>query len=189
MKIFLRIMWMLPVVGFSVIPVLAANAEGWSHAGNKPANFESGVDQQTVYNGHPSAYLKAKSTGEGFGSLTQSFSAVAYAGRRVRFSAWVKSEGVSQFSGLWMRVETGEDQWKAFDNMNTRPIKGATAWRKYEVVLDVDEKATAIRIGIMLAGPGRVWMNSSNFEVVGLDVPTTLPPPMPESPKNLGFNK
>ena len=75
--------------------------------------------------------------------------------------------------------------------MYDRAIKGTIAWQKYEVVLDVNEKAKGIAYGILLDGPGEVLLNSANFEVVGLGVPTTGKPKtsMPDGPKNLSFDK
>src|SRR5579872_6983482 len=80
----------------------AAAPQGWLLAGNKPANYETGVDQAAVFNGRPSGYLLAKSDGDGFGTLMQEFSATQYLGKRVRFSAWVKSDRVTRWAGLWM---------------------------------------------------------------------------------------
>jgi hypothetical protein len=119
------------------------------------------------------------------------FTAAQYVGKRVRLSAWVKSAGVSRWSGLWMRVDGPQRTPSlAFDNMQNRAIKGTTEWQKYEVVLDVKDKATAIAFGILLDGPGAVWMNSATFEVVGQNVPTTnMTPVRPDGPTNLGFDK
>ena len=185
------------VAAVSVFLAVAAAPEGWILAGSKPANYETGVDQKVVFNGHPSANLKAKTDAEGFGTLMQSISAAEYAGKRVRFSAFVKAEGVARWSGLWMRVDgppspqSSYPEVLGFDNMQDRAIKGTTAWQKYEVVLDVNEKAKGISYGILLDGPGEVLLNSANFEVVGLGVPTTgkAKTAMPDGPKNLSFDK
>jgi hypothetical protein len=185
-------MWMvIGALAAGAFLALAAAPEGWLLAGSKPANYDTGVDQQTIYNSHPSAYLKAKSDSDGFGTLMQSFSAAQYAGKRVRFSAWVKSEGVSQWAGLWMRIDPASGGAPmAFDNMQNRPIKGTSDWRKYEVVLDVNAKAGGVNFGILLAGPGAVWMNSTNLEVVGPEVPiTTSASAAKDGPVNLGFDK
>ena len=75
--------------------------------------------------------------------------------------------------------------------MYDRAIKGTIAWQKYEVVLDVNEKAKGISYGILLDGPGEVLINSANLEVVGLGVPITGKPKtsMPDGPNNLSFDK
>jgi len=162
---------------------------GWLLAGSKPENYKTGVDSKMVYEGGPSAYLagKVQDTG-GFGTLMQYFSATQYAGKRVRLRAWVRSEDVSQWAGLWMRVDKGSAS-VAFDNMESRAIKGSTGWTSYDVVLDVPRDATNVSIGVLLTGPGEVWMNGVKFEAVGLDVPVTGAPPETSGPANLDFQK
>jgi hypothetical protein len=167
----------------------AAAPPGWYVAGSKPAEYESGVDAQAAYNGHPSAYLKAKQPlVDGFGTLMQDFRAEKYAGKRVRFTAQAKTEGVQDWAGLWMRVDKGPTML-AFDNMQDRPMKGTSAWQNYEVVLDVPQDATGIFFGVLLTGSGTVWLNNTKFEVVGPEVHTTGAgiAQHRDSPANLNF--
>jgi beta-lactamase regulating signal transducer with metallopeptidase domain len=164
---------------------------GWVLAGAKPGNYLTGVEQKAMYQGHPSAYLKAKpGAKEGFGTLMQSFSAAQYAGKRGRFSAAVKSEDVSDWAGLWMRVDSSSVPGVAFDNMQDRPIKGTTDWQNYQVVLDVPMNATGIAFGVLLNKSGTVWLSNVKIESVGTDVPTTakpMLPALPPGPTNLSF--
>ena len=144
-----------------------------------------------AYNGHPSAYLKAKSpVVQGFGTLMQNFRADHYLGKRVRFSAFVKTEGAQDWAGLWMRVDKGSKQ-VAFDNMQNRPIKGTTNWQKYDVVLNVPQDATGIFFGVLLSGSGTAWLNDAKFEAVGPTVLTTNGDMIqePDEPTNLDFEK
>jgi hypothetical protein len=167
----------------------AAAPRGWFIAGDKPTAYESGIDTQAAHNGHPSAYLKAKlATIEGFGTLMQDFRADRYLGKRVRFSAFVKTEGAQDWAGLWMRVDKGPKQL-AFDNMQDRPIKGTTDWKKCDVVLDVPQEATGIFFGVLLSGTGTVWLSEAKFETVGSDTPTTGGGTMlkQDEPVNLNF--
>jgi hypothetical protein len=173
----------------------AAAPEGWFLAGSKPAFYETGTDPQNTNNGKSSAFLKAKPEADGgFGTLMQSFSAEQYRGKRVRFSAYVKSQDVKSWAGMWMRVDGptpaggGNPPVTAFDNMQNRAIKGTQLWRQYEVVLDVDAKAAGISFGILLDGPGEVWLNSASFEVVSSNTPLTggaLNSNQPSGPRNL----
>jgi hypothetical protein len=171
--------------------------QGWYLAGNKPMDYESGVDVQTMHNGHPSAYLKGKKPEiDGFGTLMQDFRADQYVGKRLRFSAFVKSEGLENWAGLWMRVDKstgGAPQMLAFDNMQDRPIKGMADWQNYAVVLDVPEGATGIFFGVVVNGSGSVWMSNLKIEPVGTDVPTTskmgASATRPDAPQNLNFEQ
>jgi beta-lactamase regulating signal transducer with metallopeptidase domain len=150
-----------------------AAPRGWFLAGDHPQNYVTGLDRDVMYQGHPSAYLKSRpSATEGFGTLMQQFDATQYTGKRVRLSAWVKSESVAEWAGLWMRVDNGRKSL-TFDNMQNRPIKGNTDWQNYAVVLDVPKDATGIFFGILLQKSGNVWLNSVKFETVGTEVPVT----------------
>jgi hypothetical protein len=174
----------------------AAAPEGWFLAGNKPANYDTGLDPKATFNDYPSAYLKSiADPAEGFGTLMQEFSASSYAGKRIRYSAYVQSQDVARWAGLWMRVDGAVPQGKAqpavlaFDNMQNRPIKGSTGWQRYEIVLDVPDSAVNIGMGILLTGAGSVWLNSNVIEVVNQSVPTTgsIPSTPPAGPRNLSF--
>jgi hypothetical protein len=163
----------LVILAACSIALHAAAPKGWFVAGSKPAEYESGIDQLATYNGHPSVYLRAtKPIVEGFGTLMQDFRADHYLGKRVRFSAWVKTDSAQDWAGLWMRVDKGTQQ-VAFDNMQNRPIKGTASWQKYDVVLDVPQDATGIFFGVLLSGSGTVWLSDTKFEVVGPTVLTT----------------
>jgi hypothetical protein len=156
-------------------------------AGSKPDNYTTGIDANVPYQGHASAFLKAKpSATEGFGTLMQSFSASQYAGQRVRLRASVKSEAVNDWAGLWMRVDQGAGT-VAFDNMQSRPIKGTLGWQDYSVVLDVPQNSTMISFGILLSKGGAVWISNVRFEAVGADVPTTNS--VANAPTNLDFDE
>ena len=167
---------------------------GWFMAGSAPANYQTGVDKGVTQNGQPSAFLRsAVPVTGGFGTLMQTISPSEYAGKRVRLRAWVSSKDVSDWAGVWMRVDK-EAKSVAFDNMQNRAIKDTQAWKQCDVVLDVPEDATGIFFGILLSGSGEVWMSDASFEVVGKDVESTSPPQtaapkMPTHPANLKFTE
>jgi len=169
----------------------AATPKGWMIAGSQPTKYEAGVDSTILYVGHRSAYLKSKEqvTG-GFGTLMQSFNAADYLGKRVRFSAAVKTEDVQSWAGLWMRVDKGA-QSVEFDNMQNRPLKGTADWKSYAVVLDVPQDATGIFFGVLLDSAGEVWLSDVKFEVVGTAVSTTgiRPKLLQPGPVNLDFQQ
>ena len=177
------------LVAVCSLALQAAVPRGWFLAGSKPASYDTGIDAQASYNGHPSAYLKSKDPRiDGFGTLMQDFRADHYVGKRVRFSAYVKTENAEGLVGLWMRIDK-EAKQLAFDNMQNRPIKSTSDWQKYDVVLDVPQDATGIFFGVLLGGTGEAWISNAKFEVVGSDVPTTdlVGTPRPDEPANLNF--
>ena len=180
------------IFGAASLLIVAAVPDGWVLAGSKPANYDTGVDQNTSYAGLPSAFLKAKADQEGFGTLMQSFAATNYLGKRIRLSGYVKAENVTRWAGVWMRVDGSGNPPKvlAFDNMQDRPIKETTTWQRYEVVLDVPDSAVGVALGVLLDGPGEVWLNNTELQIVNTSTPTTgHNMAMPSGPRNLNFSR
>jgi hypothetical protein len=187
------------VLGVCSLGLMAELPAGWHLAGSAPRDYDSSVDSLTPYNGEQTLSLKSRADGamQGFGTLMRSYDAAPYAGKRVRFSANVKAEGVQEWAGLWMRVDDATHKMNnvpavvAFDNMQSRPLKGSFGWKVVSVVLDVPEQATGISLGILMEKAGAVWLNGMKLEVVGSDVPTTgMSRKAPaNSPSNLTFEK
>ncbi|MDQ6661566.1 MAG: hypothetical protein M3Z24_11435 [Chloroflexota bacterium] len=160
---------------------------GWLLTGSHSGDYEYGIDADETYQGKPSGSLRSKADeAEGFGTLMQMFKAEEYLGKHLRFSAQVKSEGVESWAGLWMRVDGLHGHSLSFDNMYHRPIQGTRDWQSYEIVLEVPEESTEIAFGILLNGPGQVWINEIQFSEVGNDVPITSAEFL-DKPTNLDF--
>lgn len=158
---------------------------GWMLAGSHPELYEYGVEEKA--DGKNSGYLRSKEAwSEGFGTLMQNFKADEYRNKHLSYSALVKAEDVENWAGLWMRVDDSQRQVLAFDNMHSRAIKGTIDWERYEVVLDVPQEGKNIAFGILLNGPGQVWISDIQFAVVGPDIPPTHKFPS-DQPTNLDF--
>jgi len=147
----------------------------WFKAGSKPALYEIGKDNETLYDSLPCFYLKSISNvNEGFGTIMANIKPDEYLGKRIRLSGYIKSENIEMQAGMWMRID-GESKNKAlgFDNMKNRPIKGTTDWTKYEIVLDVPDSSIGIAYGVLVERNGQILFPGLNIEVVSTDVPTT----------------
>ena len=162
--------------------------KGWFTCGSHPSEYEMGLDPGAGPAQGAAAYVKGGERPLGFATLMQSFKADAYRGKRLRFSAAVRADGVDQWAGLWMRVDGNTEQMLAFDNMQNRPITGTRDWETHAVVLDVPEQSCQIALGILLTGAGQVWMAEASVEPIGTDIPTTeLRGELPDHPANLSF--
>jgi hypothetical protein len=168
---------------------------GWIKAGSQPAEYEVGIDSTTHHGGHASGYVKSITKDlHGFGTLMQTTGPGEYLGKRVRLSAYVKADQVTDWAGIWMRVdgptEGNQPKVLAFDNMQSRPIKGTFDWKRFEIVLDVPKEAADIAFGILLSKDGQVWIDDLKFEVVPASVPVTgRGGAMTKAPSNLDFEK
>jgi len=163
---------------------------GWFVAGSDPDDYQVGTDTDVAHSGNRSGFIASTPRPRGFGTLMQTFRAERFLDTRLRLSAYIRVEAVERWAGLWMRVDGPDAQTLAFDNMQDRPISGTLDWRMYQIVLDVPPDAEAIAFGVLLEGPGRVWLDDMAFAAVDGDVPTTgvRPLPVPLNPVNLDFS-
>lgn len=156
---------------------------GWRKSGSHPENYEIYLDSTVKRSGKASGAIKSKpsATKGGFATMLQGIKPDNYRGKRIRLSGYLKTENVTDYSGFWLRIDDTESGWHLdFDNMQNRPVKGTSDWKKYEVVLDVPDKAGLIGFGVNLSGSGQVWVDDIQLEVVGKDIASTSLPITPE---------
>jgi hypothetical protein len=193
----IKAMAVVVVVLMSAVVVFAGGdtaPKGWILSGSNPADYSVAVDSATSHNGHNVLkYMSVKET-TGFGTVMQMIKADKYKGKRVRLSGYIKSGDVKSWAGLWMRVDSSDKGDSiAFDNMQNRAVKGTTAWKKYEVVLDVSAtEAKVIAFGFLLDGPGTLWVSEMSLDIVDKKVPLTDMDKKgksgyPDAPVNLEF--
>lgn len=143
----------------------------WFVTGQNARSFEGGVDQSEGYKGAKFIYNKTGAQ-DAWGALGQMISAQNYLGQRVRFRARIRTENVSNWSGLWMRIDTPDHNRIIIYNSSDKPIKGTTGWQERSVVLDVPADASAIVFGVIDEGVGKVWIDQMALEPVGMETPT-----------------
>ena len=165
--------------------------KGWFVSGDAPDKYEMGLDTSVNYENRPCVTIKACPDPTEFAALCQTFKADTYHGKRLRFSAAVRSADVENRAALFMRVGGADDKMLAFDNMRDRPITGTNEWVHHAIVLDVSEDAETIVFGVLLSLNGQVWMADVHLDAVGPDIPTTdlLEELVPDFPVNLEFEE
>jgi erythromycin esterase-like protein len=105
--------------------------------------------------------------GPAFGVVSATLPVAAVAGKRVRFSGYIKTEQMSRgYAGLWFRAD-GPTGTVAFDNMSTRGVTGTTDWKPYAIDLNVPANATNVVFGLLMPGDGRAWFDSLSIEIDG----------------------
>lgn len=105
--------------------------------------------------------------GSNFGVATASFPVKNASGKRVSFSGYIKTEGVTTgFAGFWWRVD-GVSGILAFDNMQDRGATGTTDWKCYDIELPVTVDAKNINFGAILTGDGTAWFDGLSVELDG----------------------
>jgi transcriptional regulator with XRE-family HTH domain len=164
---------------------------GWSKVGSKPNSYEVGFDKNNVKTGKKSAYIASiEDEIKGFGTLMQSCDAKNYLGKKIKLTAFIKSENVENRAGMWLRVDSKfAKKYLSFDNMKDRPIKGDTDWIKYEIVLNVPLESSTLNYGVLINGTGKVWFDQLSIEIVGnidADYKSTS---LPDKPTNIDFEE
>ncbi len=102
---------------------------------------------------------------QAFGVATGSFPVPEAAGKRVRFSGYIKSEGLTRgWAGLWWRVD-GASGVLAFDNMQDRGATGTSDWKRYALELPVAAGARNINFGALHTGNGTAWFDGLTIEL------------------------
>jgi hypothetical protein len=179
----------------ALLTSLAASAAippGWIVAGSAPTEYEFDVDTSSP-DGSKSAFIKAKpsASSSGFGTLMQMITAEDYRGGRWKLTARMRTDDAVR-AQMWMRVDGPDRKMQAFDNMESRPVSGDSAWKTYEIVLDVPADAGNIAFGFFLMGGGQVWADDFKLEKVPATTPVTAPAvgkAQPRSPVNADFNQ
>jgi erythromycin esterase-like protein len=126
------------------------------------APFATDVDQA-----RKTSETATANAGPAFGVATGTFPVNRAAGKKIRYSGYIKTEGVTRgFAGLWWRVD-GPSGVLAFDNMQSRRVTGTTDWTKYTIELPVDASVKNINFGALLPGNGTAWFDALTIELDG----------------------
>ncbi len=177
----------LTLTSFLATCVWADLPAGWQMRGSAPQDYQVDLDTTTKVTGKASARMRlATKTPTGYGTFQQTVDATGFRGKRVRFSAGLRTRAVQRWAGLFLRVYNGAST-VALDNMQERALKDDNDWKRFEVVLDIDPEATELSFGVLLAGAGTVWIDDVMLEEVSKSVAVTSegggPPALPS---NLG---
>jgi hypothetical protein len=147
--------------------------KGWFITGDDPDSYDIGVDPSLTYKNRSCVTIKAKSEPSEFAALAQKIKAEAYQGKRLQFSAALRSENLENRAALFMRIGGANGKMLAFDNMRNRFITGTHDWEHHSIVLDVADDAENIVFGFLSSLAGQAWMADVQLDVVDRSVPTT----------------
>lgn len=172
------------------------SVKGWGITGSRVDAYSAERIDET-HQGKPIVRVWRSAEGtDGFGGMFQIFKPDRYRGKRVRYSAAMRTVDVIERTALCFRVD-GPDTGRsgrslAFDNMEDLPhISGTTDWSRYSCVLDVSLEATAIFISNILVGAGELFWSDLRIEIVDTSVPVTDMFPkyaVRDEPQNLDFS-
>jgi C-terminal processing protease CtpA/Prc len=146
-----------------------------AHSGTLPAGWGGGppgtiaIDGAVVHAGRWSARLERTATSpEAFSTLTKSIPA-DFSGKTIEWRGFLRSEAVSDFMGLWMRLD-GDTPSLGFASMQPRQIRGTNDWTEYSITLPLHPDAKQLFFGVLLSGTGKVWADDLRLLVDGKPV-------------------
>ena len=125
--------------------------DGWNANETRPHEYRVGVDHQMVHGGKSSLFLRSlvpRPAGQII--VFQRFDARLYRGKRVRLSAFLRSEAALQRAVLGLN---------ASGKVTRVELSGTTSWKKYQLVADVPAAAEWIQLLVTLEGSGTVWVS------------------------------
>ena len=142
-------------------------AEGWSgtqHAGEMSYRFT--VDPAIKRSGTRSMRVDNVG-GEPYGAIEQAVSVASLAGRKVRFSGWLKTRGADGVGASLMMLVDGSGGILANNFMAGSEATGSREWQRYSITLAIPTNASGLRVGVMLQGAGTVWFDDAELEIIG----------------------
>ena len=155
----------------SARPGMLGNPEGWfsiQHAGELSYTFK--LDTREPHAGERSVRIDNVGP-EPFGAIYQQLPAAVHRGRRVRLRAWLRTadaRGSATGGGAVLMLQAMQGGAPlAWNHMKDAPVQGTTPWKRYEVELDVPDAADQIEVGAMLHGPGKLWLDDVELDVMG----------------------
>ncbi len=148
---------------------------GWNRFGN---DYAFGLDSITTHGGRYALRMTYQSGNNGFCASEWTIP-ITFGGKNITVTAYVKTNSVGvdpdTYAGLWLRLDTKGGDAVAFDNMESRGIRGTTDWKAYSVTLPLADEAETVHIGGLLIGKGTAWFD--DFSVVVDGKPYTQAPP------------
>ncbi|HTB49320.1 MAG TPA: hypothetical protein VK712_04535 [Verrucomicrobiae bacterium] len=166
-------------------PNETALLKGWFLSGDTPDEYNVGEDKRVLYKNNGSGFIRSKRNHvKGFGTLMQQVDIANHIGKKLRFTAIVKTEDVKNWAGLWVRIDDVERQVLWFDNMQDKSIKGTVDWKRFGISFNVPKEGATLSFGVLLVGAGSVWINDVSINQLS----GQKEKPLQDLPVSLGFS-
>jgi erythromycin esterase len=138
---------------------------GWTSSPEETVS----TDDKIMHGGQWAARLERKADSPGRFSNIHRAVAMDFDGKTVELRGFLRLEDVTGYAGFWLR-EDSEGSSVAFDNMQSRQLKGTSGWTEYSVTLPIQAEGRQLFFGVLLVGTGRVWADDLQLLVDGKPV-------------------
>jgi erythromycin esterase len=149
---------------------------GWGTQGFSQFPYENAYDRSVVQSGEQSVRFDYASPFPWAPwippvSMFRIFDPAEVAGKRIRLSGFIRTEGVTgagaYASLFWTAIAPGGT---VFGETPVAGAQGTTPWTRYEVEVDVPANNTRNLIGVRLYGNGTAWFDNLKVEVDGQEL-------------------
>jgi hypothetical protein len=143
-------------------------SDAWFLSGGGRDVYTLAQDPEVPFEGEPSTALYAdEPTNDAYGTAMIVFDATPYLGKRLRLSAPIRTEGVTERGDFWVRAQgaTSPPDGRGLGSGHAR-LEPTSGFVPYVLELRVASDAVRIEIGAGIAGPGRLWAGPATWEVV-----------------------
>ena len=131
--------------------------KGWSTSPGKVS-----IDDKVVHRGQFSARLQR-------GSAITLMVPVTFSGDFLTLRGFLKTEGVTEFAGLWLRVDGNSGNPVGYENMRSQGLRGSTDWREYSIRIPLASNGTYVYFGVLTEG-GTTWADDLELLIDGRPV-------------------
>ena len=144
----------------------------WKKGGNMAGSYSMELKPNEGMN--KSNAIVLQSIGKdvwGSGAILQIISTNNYVGKRIKLSAFIKTENVKNYTNLILKLENDRNEsWNNTEKLNQEiltQLKGTFEYKKIEAYLNIYNQYENLIIGAELNGDGKIWLDEFNLEIVG----------------------
>lgn len=87
-------------------------------------------------------------------------------GKLLKFSMWVKAQGVSDYANIHVRALGPHGERLVWNENNNKGFRDSFDWKLLSVEVGIPEEATDLQVGITFESPGRAWFHSPTVQIL-----------------------
>jgi RNA polymerase sigma factor (sigma-70 family) len=155
-------------VGVVAKDVPTHDDHGWRACGTAPQKFQTELDEGSRRDGRATICISSGSAlpTEWTAYATTDHEPGRYRGRRVKFSAVMKGEGLTGTARPFIRAVGPDDGALKLDERSARLAAGTSDWKEVSTYLNVPQESLGVCVGVTLSGRGKVWFDDVRIEFV-----------------------
>jgi hypothetical protein len=133
-------------------------------------NATTTLDDQVVHSGKWSARIERKAGAAGaFGGISKMLP-MDFGGAMIELHGFLRSEDVTDYVGMWLRLDGEGNKPLGFDTTQPLQVKGTTEWKEYTIKVPASKDGQQLFFGVFVAGTGKVWADDLRLLVDGKPV-------------------